>query len=648
MIQLKLMESNKSVNQDEKSLKMIDKVFTTQFQSFDSSAKQQNSEKRLAHLRDAMKNHDLDVWLLPHADEHQNEYPPAHAWRLAWLTGFSGSAGYCIVTQTQAIVFVDGRYTVQLEEEIDTTVFSPGDLINNPPDKWLSNWLSENVESDTLNIGFDPWLLPLKSKNRFAEIAAKHQAKLVARDNLIDQIWDDQPSPPLEPITIHPIEYAGKLALTKIDELKAEISKTNNDYCLLTDPASIAWLLNIRGLDTPHTPLPLTYAIIRAEGYPLVFVDKRKTSRETEAYLTQLADLHPPARLDDEIKNLLTNTPSINKFMIDPAKVSTALCDTITKSGGLLVHNPDPVVLPRAIKNSDEITGSRNAHLRDGVAVTRFLFWLDQQPPASIDEITAVKALETFRREVANRFEMPLKDISFDTISGAGTNGAIVHYRVNQKSNAVLTNNSVYLVDSGGQYEDGTTDITRTIAIGTPPPLAIEDFTLVLKGHIAIATIKFPQATRGIDIDAFARSALWQHGRDYAHGTGHGIGSYLSVHEGPQSISRRGMAELQPGMILSNEPGFYRTSQYGIRIENLVLVNPPQTLKNGNVPVMSFETLSLAPIDQRLIDPALLNGEELDWLNTYHNWVYDELSPHMNEAEKSWLKQGTAPVQGID
>jgi Xaa-Pro aminopeptidase len=391
-----------------------------------------------------------------------------------------------------------------------------------------------------------------------------------------------------------------------------------------------------------HIPVSLSRAILRKEGFPLLFIDPAKLDRECEAYLTQLADLRHPDVLERE----LAETAKGSKVMCDPERVSAALGEIVTQAGGEIVKARDPVALPRAIKNETEIAGSRAAHLRDGAAVTRFLAWLDRQPAGSIDEIAAARKLEEMRAGTASAMGSRLLDISFDTISGAGPNGAIVHYRVNEKSNLKLAAGTLFLIDSGAQYRDGTTDITRTVAIGNPPPLACRDFTLVLKGHIAIATARFPKGTRGVDIDVLARIALWRQGRDYAHGTGHGIGAYLSVHEGPQSISKRGMEPLAAGMIISNEPGFYREGQWGIRIENLVLVEPLQALADGNVETHGFETLTLAPIDRRLIDTSIMTREELVWLDAYHARVVAELSPHLDNADRQWLEAACAPLRG--
>ena len=615
------------------------------FQNFDNASDGSKGAERLAALRKLMLKEKLDAWLIPHADSHQNEYPPQNAWRLAWLTGFTGSAGYCIVTHDDAIVFVDGRYTSQVTKQIDMNQFTTGDLVNCPPHKWLQQWSADRPDKSQNStakhrVGFDPWLTTISAKSLFLKSLDDRQTEFVSSPNLIDSIWLDQPASPVGSVSIQNQEFSGVLAVEKINSLKAELADKNAALCLLSDPASIAWLFNIRGNDTPHTPLTLAYAIIRADDFPLLFIDKHKLSYEVEAYLTQLADLHPYENLKLELAKLIEN----KELLADFSKTSVAIADVVTGNGGTIIKSADPVLLPRAIKNKHEIEGSRQAHLRDGVAVTKFLCWIDQQPAGNIDEISAVNQLEYLRAQTAKQFQSELEDISFDSISGAGANGAIIHYRVTHDSNAVLLDNSLYLIDSGGQYEDGTTDITRTIAIGSPPSEAIEDFTLVLKGHIAIALARFPVGTRGVDLDSFARSALWKHGRDFAHGTGHGIGSYLSVHEGPQSISRRSQVELEPGMILSNEPGFYRDGQWGIRIENLILVKEPQEIPGGNIDVMGFETLSLAPIDLRLIDSSMLEKSELHWLNAYHGWVKRQLSAHLDDDEAKWLENATTPL----
>ena len=605
------------------------------FQKFDAIADPSSGRKRLAALRKEMRRKKLDHYLVPHADEHQNEYLPERAERLKWLTGFSGSAGFAIISLKQAVVFVDSRYTLQMQEQVDQKSFKGANLIDTPP----TAWISKNAKKKS-RIGFDPWLLTIGQRERFAKSAKEAGARLIACPNLIDRIWQDQPATPLGRVNVHDIAQAGKSAAEKIKELQKAIAEKGCDQCLLTDPASLCWLLNIRGTDLAHNPLALGYAVVPAKGRPHLFIDKRKLTDETGAYLTKLIKLHPPASL----KASLAKWARRKSVLCDPDLVASKLADIITKAGGKIVRGRDPVILPRAIKNTVEIEGCRTAHHRDGVAVCRFLSWLDAQIPGTVDEIGAAKQLEQFRSSTAKNMGSELKELSFDTISGAGSNGAVVHYRVNEKTNKALDDGTLYLNDSGGQYVDGTTDITRTIAVGTPPKQAVEDFTLVLKGHIGVALARFPKGTRGVDLDVLARKALWSKGKDYGHGTGHGVGSYLNVHEGPQSISRRGMEPLLPGMIISNEPGYYLEGSHGIRIENLVLVTEAETPQGGTTPMHAFETLTLAPIDLRLIDAKLLTGGERDWLNAYHARVRRELSPHVGNDTKKWLATATKSV----
>ncbi len=605
------------------------------FQSFTSSSDRAAGPARLQALRQAMAEDGCTIFLVPHADKHQNEYLPARAERLAWLTGFTGSAGFAIATLETCVVFVDGRYTLQVEEQIHPDAFVSESLVNLPPSKWLE----QNLSVDDV-VGYDPWLITMRQMEAYKKAFEKTGAVLKPVDNLIDRVWEDQPEPPLEPAFIHPVEYAGEDASEKTERIRKSISETRSDYALLTDPASLAWLFNIRGSDVVHNPLALGFALVPANGDILLFLDSRKLDNETRAHLEAHAVLYEPDMLVDTLK-----TKAAGKSVLcDPNLTPTRLAGAITDAEGTCIDGRDPVVLPRAIKNETEIAGTRAAHIRDGVSVAKFLCWLDSQEPQTLSEITAARKLEEFRRDNAQTMGSELKEISFDTISGHGPNGAIVHYRVTEQTDRKFTDKSLYLCDSGAQYLDGTTDITRTIAIGTPPKNAITDFTLVLKGHIAIATARFPKGSRGVDIDVLARHALWQHGKDFAHGTGHGVGSYMNVHEGPQSISRRGMEPLVPGMIISNEPGYYVEGQYGIRIENLVVVHDGEQQTGGNVETHEFETITLAPIDHRLIDVTLLTPEERNWLNTYHSRVFEALSSHLNADETAWLKQATEPL----
>jgi len=604
------------------------------FQSFKSSSDSSKGPERLAALRDAMKTHSVTAFLVPHADEHQNEYLPERAERLAWLTGFTGSAGFCIATMTEAVVFTDGRYTLQVKEQIDETAFQPESLIDNPPSKWIE---TNTGEADI--VSYDPWLTTINGLKQFTKAVEKSGATLKPVENLIDQVWKDQPTLPQNPVSIHNVKYAGKPVDEKIFEIQKVIYDKQAEYCLITNPASICWLLNIRGSDIVHNPLALGFAIIPDTGKPMLFMDREKLSTEVSEYLEEYSTLHTPDTLVETLSELANDKP----ILCDPNLTPVILAGTITQAGGNIVSDRDPIVLPRAIKNKTEQDGTRQAHIHDGVAMCKFLHWLDQQTPGAITEIDAAKKLEDTRAENAKAMGSELKEISFDTISGSGPNGAIVHYRVSEESNRTLQDGELYLCDSGGQYDDGTTDITRTIAIGTPPAEAITDFTLVLKGHIAIAEARFPKSTRGVDIDVLARNALWQHGKDYAHGTGHGVGAYMNVHEGPQSISKRGMEPLVPGMIISNEPGYYVEDQYGIRIENLVIVSEAEDI-GGNIDTHAFETITLAPIDFRLVDATLLNKSERTWLNTYHARVRETLSEHLDGEVLAWLNSTTAAI----
>jgi Xaa-Pro aminopeptidase len=607
------------------------------FQTYDNPSNPSNGAQHIAALRQALSKAGVDGFIIPHADEHQGEYLPPSAERLAWLTGFTGSAGCAVVLRKKAAIFVDGRYTLQVRDQVDTALFDPQSLIDNPPEKWLA----ANIRKKQ-RIGFDPWLHTLTDAKKLTKAVKKAGGKLVALDhNPLDTIWQDQPAAPVEPVHIHPLKYAGKLALEKIAELSELVEEAGADACLLSDPSSIAWAFNIRGHDVPHTPLPLAFAILHVGARPQLFINPQKLDIETRAYLTQLADLLSPDELEKHVAEIADSGRSL---LLDPDLAAIKFALITREHGGKTIHGKDPARLPRAIKNEAEIAGSRAAHLRDGAAIAEFLHWLDQQQPGTQDEISVAKKLETCRTSYGDRHQMPLRDISFDTISGSGPNGAIVHYRVNEQSNRKLNEGELFLLDSGGQYEDGTTDITRTIAIGQPTDEMRRNNTLVLKGHIELALARFPKGTRGIDLDVLARNALWQNGLDYAHGTGHGVGSYLAVHEGPQSISRRGMHKLHTGMIISNEPGYYKEGKYGIRIENLVLVRGPEDIAGGDNPMYGFETLTLAPIDQRLIDPQLLSDAQLHWLNAYHGHVLRQLSPLVDEGVQKWLARACTPI----
>ena len=602
------------------------------YQNYEDVGGPAHGASRVWLLREKLKELGLAGFLVPRADEYQNEYVPAEAERLLWLTGFSGSWGFAAVLADKAALFVDGRYTLQAAKQTDPAVFEVVWVVETKPNDWLAANLGEGDR-----LGYDPRLHTISETKALAKALAKNGALLVPVDeNPLAALRGPLPPRPPAPVTLQPVEMAGREASAKIADIQTTLRDFRQDAAVITALDSIAWLFNIRGGDLPHTPLVLSHAIVRAAGRPQLFVSGRKLSNEVRAKLDEIADVDEP---DAFAKALATLGEDKARVRLDPGRVSQWIADRLTDAGATISEGEDPCILPKARKNASEIAGARAAHRRDAVAVCRFLAWLDREAPrGKLDEIGAAEALENFRRESPQ-----MREISFDTISGAGPNGAIVHYRVTRSTNRKLDRNSLFLIDSGAQYQDGTTDITRTIAIGKPTGDMRRHFTLVLKGHIAIATARFPKGTRGCDLDAFARRALWDAGLDYDHGTGHGVGSYLSVHEGPQGLNKRATAELEPGMIVSNEPGHYRAGKYGIRIENLLLVTEPIEV-GGERPMLSFETLTLAPIDHRLIETSMLTPAELDWLNGYHRRVEEEVNSDLNEEEQTWLRQACSPA----
>ncbi len=605
------------------------------FQSFEDAAESAGSAERVARLRAALTTLGVAGVLVPRADEHQGEYVPACAERLAWLTGFSGSAGLAIVLARTAALFVDGRYVLQARAQADPELFE----VLQTPEIRPSDWLKQHLSKDQ-RLGYDPRLHTAKEIERLEKGVIEVEATLdPLAENPVDAIWEDRPPPPCAPVVLHPLEHAGESAADKIARLQEALKEDRIDAAILTLPESIAWLLNIRGGDVPHTPVALAFAILHANARPELFISARKLAPEVQAVIAEAADICEPDALEHGLDAL---GQAKARVRLDPTMTAVWFFDRLQAAGAETVRGPDPCLLPKAKKNPVEIAGARAAHKRDGAAVCRFLAWLDREAASgAIDEITAAETLERLRAETNK-----LKEISFDTISGAGPNGAIVHYRVTRATNAPLTPGSLYLVDSGGQYADGTTDITRTIAIGEPTTEMRRHATLVLKGHIAVATARFPKGTRGSEIDPFARRALWEAGLDFDHGTGHGVGSYLSVHEGPARLSKLGTVPLEPGMILSNEPGYYREGQYGIRTENLVLVSDADPIEDGERAMMGFETLTLAPIDRRLIDVALLEAHEIAWLDAYHARVREEIGPALDGPDRRWLDAATAPLSG--
>jgi Xaa-Pro aminopeptidase len=606
-------------------------MFEAHFQSFDDRSEAGAAAERVKALRAQLFVRGLDGFVVPHTDRFQNEYVPPSDERLAWLTGFSGSAGLAIVLADRAVLFVDGRYQVQAREEIDAAVFSIDHLVENPPPAWIK----ANVPAGAL-LGYSPWLHSVEGAERLAKACGEARATLVAvDDDPIDAIWTDRPEPPLGPVVAHDLRYAGEEAAEKLARVRAELAKDAADALIVSDPHAVSWLFNIRGSDVPHTPVVLAFATVPREGRPTIFVDLRKVGNDIRARLEEIADVRPNAAFERDVATLGLEQRAVR---LDPAGCPEEIARLVTENGGA-VRGSDPIVPMKAVKNAVEIEGARAAQLRDGVAVTRFLAWFDRAAPrGEVTEIGAVEALESFRRETGL-----LKDISFPTIAGAGPNGAIVHYRVTRKTNRRLGTNDLFLLDSGGQYEDGTTDITRTVAVGLPSAEMRRNFTLVLKGHIAIARAVFPDGTTGAQLDSFARQFLWRAGLDFDHGTGHGVGSYLSVHEGPARIAKLGAFPLKRGMILSNEPGYYRAGAYGIRIESLVLVTEAAPVPGAEKPLNAFETLTLAPIDARLIDPNLLTADERAWFDAYQARVREALAPHLDTTARAWLFAATIP-----
>jgi len=590
-----------------------------------------SAAERLAALRQQLKAAGLDGFLVPMADEYQNEYVPPHAQRIAWLTGFTGSAGLVVVLTDTAAAFSDGRYTLQLAQQVDSDLYDLRHIVDSPPTDWIADHLPDGGR-----LGYDPWLFTADGVARFRKAAERAGGTLVpVGENPLDQAWTDQPPRPTAPIVPHAIEFAGEESASKRSRLAADLAAADQKAAVITAPDSIAWLLNIRGSDVKRSPLPLSLAVLHDDGHCDLFLDFAKRTPELDAHLGNQVTVRP----QDEFAAAMTELASGGgRVRVDPGLSADWVFTQL--EGADIDRADDPCQLPKAMKNEVELAGSRTAHVRDGAAVASFLHWLSVHGPSGeIDELGAEAELEARRRP-----NQHFRDLSFDTITGSGPNGAIVHYRVTPESNRNLRPGELYLVDSGAQYLDGTTDITRTVAIGEPSPEMCDRFTRVLKGHIALATCRFPKGTTGGQIDALARQHLWQAGLDFDHGTGHGVGSYLNVHEGPQRISKLGTGQaLLPGMIVSNEPGYYKTGAFGIRIENLVAVRQAE-IGDAERETYEFETLTKAPIDRALIDPSLMLPFELDWLNAYHAEVFAALSPLVDDATREWLDDATRPL----
>jgi Xaa-Pro aminopeptidase len=603
------------------------------FQSFDDASAGQARAPRLDRLRQELAAAGLDGWLVPRADEYQGEYVAPSAERLRWLTGFTGSAGLAVVLKERAAVFVDGRYTIQLAEQVDQGLFEARHSADDPPGKWLEETLKGGEV-----IGYDPWLVTAEQAQRFDKACNKAGAVLKpVDDNPIDRAWTDRPAAPMGRIEVYPDRLAGRTPAEKLEEIRTTLAEAGADSAVLTLSDSIAWLFNIRGRDVAHTPVVQAYAIVHRQERADLFVHSGKLTKEATDHLAAVANIQSPNGFEAALAGLGASGASV---LIDLATAPERVRGAVADSGGRVVTGADPCLLPKARKTPAELDGTRAAHRRDAVAVVRFLCWLDAEAPkGGLDEIALVRRLEQLRADSGE-----LREIAFDTIAGVGAHAASPHYRVTSATNRALERDSIVLIDSGGQYLDGTTDITRTIAVGQPTAEMRERFTQVLKGMIAISRLRFPKGTTGGHLDAFARHCLWQSGLDYDHGTGHGVGIYLSVHEGPARLSKTDRTALEAGMILSNEPGYYRAGHYGIRIENLVVVTEASDIPGGERPMHGFETLTLAPIDRRLIDPGLLSPEEVDWLDAYHARVRAEIGPLVDLETRRWLDAATAPL----
>jgi Xaa-Pro aminopeptidase len=589
-------------------------------------------EDRLKALREQLKRDRLDGFVVPLTDEHMSEYVGAYAQRLAWLTGFQGSAGSAVVLPEEAAIFVDGRYTLQVREQVDATHWQYVGV----PQSSTAQWLREHAP-DGARIGYDPWLHTKNWVKQATEALAEKGVQLVAvESNPVDAVWPDRPAPSQAKLIVHPDGFAGRDSAEKRQEMADWLASKKADAAILSALDSIAWTFNIRGQDVDRTPVALAYAIVHADATADLYVAPEKLAGDVLEHLGNAVRVHDRTNFARDLEAF-----SNKRIVADPERAVSAIFELLEKGGATILELRDPAVLPKAVKNEVEIAGHKAAQARDGAALSRFLHWLSVEgPKGGQTELSAAARLRDFREDTGC-----LVDLSFDTISGSGPNGAVVHYRAEEKTNRPIEPGTLYLVDSGGQYRDGTTDVTRTIAIGTPSDEMRERFTLVLKGHIALALAQFPKGTRGSQLDVLARQYLWAAGLDYAHGTGHGVGSFLSVHEGPQRIATYagGDEPLQPGMILSNEPGYYKTGEYGIRIENLVLVERRE-VPGAEQEMMGFETLTFAPLDRHLVDVAMLSDSERQWLDGYHARVLEVVGPQLEGEALAWLEEACAPL----
>jgi Xaa-Pro aminopeptidase len=587
---------------------------------------------RLTALRAELKSRNLDGFVVPLTDEHMSEYVGAYAGRLAFMTGFTGSAGNGVVLQDKAAVFIDGRYTIQAAAELDPALFEHHLFSKYPLLKWTTDNLPKGAR-----LGYDPELATVGWEKDALKACARKGVELVAVDsNPVDAVWADQPEAPLAPAVPHDSKYAGVDARDKRAKVAETLREEGADAAVVTMLDSVAWAFNIRGKDVMNTPVTHAFAILNADESATLFINEAKVTSELKQHLGNSVQVEPREAFYETLAKFGAEGKAV---LVDPATNNAKVFKTLRDAGAKLVEGADPCILPKAIKNATEQQGARDCHIRDGAAVSEFLHWISiEAPKGTVDELTAVQKLWECRESHGG-----LKDKSFDTISGAGPNGAIVHYRATKKTNRPLKMDEIFLVDSGGQYLDGTTDITRTVIVGTPTAEMKDRFTRVLKGHIALSTMRFPEGTPGMALDAIARRPLWAAGYDYDHGTGHGVGSFLAVHEGPQRIAKYSSdIWLEPGMILSNEPGYYKEGEYGIRIENLILVKKVEEPTEREI--FEFENLTWVPIDRNLIEPALLDDVELKWLNDYHAKVFELVGPHVDDATREWLQVQTAPI----
>ena len=582
---------------------------------------------QVTELREELARAGVDGFIVPRADEHLGEYVPPSAERLRWLTGFSGSAGVAIVLPDRACLFVDGRYVLQAENQTDAAIWERRHLMNEPPSVWLAKAAAPGAR-----IGYDPMLLSEEALQRYLDASCD---MVPLESNPVDTIWRDRPAPPLQPAWEHPEHLAGRRSADKRQDIAAALREQGQDAAVITDPASIAWLLNLRGADLAFTPVALGFAVISADAGVDLFMAPEKLPPGLRAALGNEVAAHGRPALEPTLDGLAGK-----RVRVDPAGSPVWFAQKLRRAGATVVAGPDPCVLPKAQKNEAEQAGARLAHRRDGVALCRFLHWLAETPRPGLTETAAASRLLALRAE-----QEGFREESFPAITASGEHGAIMHYRVDAESDRAIRPDELYLVDSGGQFDYGTTDVTRTVWTGPgTPPIALRDrYTRVLKGHIAIARLVFPHGSTGAHLDAFARASLWQVGLDFDHGTGHGVGSYLSVHEGPVSISKQARpVPLEAGMILSNEPGFYLPGEYGIRLETLVLVQPAEF--GGERRFLRMETLTLAPWDRVMIATELLTTAERDWLDAYHARVLAEIGPEMPEAERTWLAAACSPL----